>query len=308
MTIRFKTNIRTSSALSDRIRAGLSVLAFAFACLPIASCGSHLSLASRGVRVPAAPRAAARHSTASRRVAPAAEQVPMPVAKCRLAEHHVAVDSLALAESELREALALDPGYAPALSLLSKLYYESGRYSQGIALLEPVLSRPNAFGEEARRALLSGLALHQDALGRTDLARATLASARLAGGDETESADVYVMLRGDAPDSATALAREVLRREGKSAVNLNNFGITRLRAGDLDAAQRAFKSAIDLDPTLPGPYYNLAIMEKFYRFNDTSATRWFGEYWTRSHADPDSLRAVFPAGLATVPRPQGDRP
>jgi Tfp pilus assembly protein PilF len=99
-----------------------------------------------------------------------------------------------------------------------------------------------------------------------------------------------------------------LRRDGSSAVNLNNFGITRLRAGDVDAARRAFARAIDRNPALPGPYYNLAILEKFYVFDEAAAARWFSQYWSRSTEDPDSLRAVFLEGLANVPVPSGGQP
>jgi tetratricopeptide (TPR) repeat protein len=281
----------------------LSLLAGAS--LALSGCGSYAALSRREGSASAAPRGAKqpRVSAAGRVAVPRA--LPGPAERYRLAREHVAAGSQAVAESELRELLASDPAYPPALALLSKLYFEDGRHREAIALLEPVRLRPETFDPAARTALLAGLSLHEDALGRTDLAREALAAA---GTGAAGSAGVYLALRGDAPDSATALARDALRHEGKSAVNLNNFGITRLRAGDLDAARRAFTNAIERDPALPGPYYNLAIMEKFYRFDDTAATRWFGEYWNRSHADPDSLRAVFAPGLASVPAPTGDRP
>jgi hypothetical protein len=47
----------------------------------------------------------------------------------RLAELYVAADSLPAAERALRQALRRDAAYAPALSLLSKLYFDSGRHA-----------------------------------------------------------------------------------------------------------------------------------------------------------------------------------
>ena len=69
----------------------------------------------------------------------------------------------------------------------------------------------------------------------------------------------------------------------------NNFGITKLRAGDVRAAREAFLAAIELDAKLPGPYYNLAILEQFYTFDEPAARRWFDAYWQRAKDDPDSL-------------------
>jgi tetratricopeptide (TPR) repeat protein len=289
----------TRSLLHARGGSG-ALLWLALACAPLAGC-AHLPLFQHGSGAPRAARA-------SGGVAPSpavAHAAPDPYAR---AARHLAADSLALAEPELRTLLARNGDDAAALSMLSKLLYRAGRHPEAIALLQPVKQRPAAFAPDARAALLEGLALHEDALGHTPQARDAMAEAHAAGGPEWSSAAVYVTLRGDAPDSASALAREVLRRDGKSAISLNNFGITRLRAGDLEAARRAFDDAMARDPSLPGPYYNLAILEKFYRFDEGAAARRFAAYWELSHDDPDSLRAAFPASLASVPVPSGGRP
>ena len=107
------------------------------------------------------------------------------------------------------------------------------------------------------------------------------------------SAGVYVALRGDAPDSASAAAAGLVREHPQSAVNQNNYGITRLRAGDPEAASNAFLLAIELDASLPGPYYNLAILEKYYRLDDAAAERWFRKYRERATDDPDGLAQGF---------------
>src|SRR4029453_3853658 len=84
-------------------------------------------------------------------------------------------------------------------------------------------------------------------------------------------------MRGASPDSANAAAAAMVRDRPKSAANQNNAGIARLRAGDPDGAEKLFQRAIELDSRLPGPYYNLAILEKFYRLDDSGAGRWFPE-------------------------------
>jgi tetratricopeptide (TPR) repeat protein len=218
----------------------------------------------------------------------------------RLGELELAADSLEAAEESLRAALSRDATYAPALALLSKLYYRTGRHADAVAMLELVRSRPDAFPDGARQILLAGLALHQEALGRTDLAAQALTGARSADPKQAGSAMVYVLLRGEQPDSAAALATAALHADPHSAANQNNYGITRLRAGDPAEARRAFLAAIDRDPELPGPYYNLAILEKFYLFEDQEAARWYQAYRKRSHADPDSLAGVFEGGQKPV--------
>ena len=214
----------------------------------------------------------------------------------RLAELWVDADSLPAAEASLRASLARDPAYAPALALLSKLYYDAGRHQEAVTLLEPMRTQPGAFEPGARQVLLAGLALHLDALGRPDLAGAALREAPAPDLKRSGSAVVYLMLRGDRPDSAGELAGAAVREDSRSAANQNNYGIARLRAGDPREARKAFLAAIDRDPALPGPYYNLAILAKYYLLDDQDASRWFAAYWQRSHADPDSLYGVFTAG------------
>jgi len=211
----------------------------------------------------------------------------------RIAQMQFAADSLPEAESSLRDALRRDPGYAPALALLSKLYFVTSRNQEAVTLLEPVLQNPDGLEARDRELLLAGLALHQQALGNDPGARAALAGLKRRDLDHAGSAMVYVMLRGDRPDSALEVAAATLDQGPSNPVNLNNYGITRLRAGDVEGARRAFLSAIDRDPTLPGPYYNLAILNKFYLLDDGAAADSFKRYWSRSHDDPDSLAAVF---------------
>jgi tetratricopeptide (TPR) repeat protein len=148
-----------------------------------------------------------------------------------IATECLARDSVAAAEAALRSALDRDAGYAPALSSLSKLLYQSGRHEEAITLLTQALAVADRYDDETRQILLAELALHQDALGRPDLARASVAEMPKPSLKQSRSALVYVTLRGEAPDSASAMAEKALDGDSRSPVNLNNFGITRLRAG-----------------------------------------------------------------------------
>lgn len=229
-------------------------------------------------------------SRLDQRLADAAEQAALAPAEpywpYRAAELLVEADSLARAESSLRAALARDARYAPALALLSRLQFEAGRHEEAVRMLEPAVLAGEA---AAAPELLAALALHYDALDRVTEAAALARRANQHGA--APEAAAYLALRGDRPDTARRLAEEALDRGGRSAANHNNAGIVKLRAGDPDGARRSFLRAIELDPTRAGPYYNLAILEKFYRFDDGAAVEWFRAYWARSRQDPDSLRA-----------------
>jgi len=205
-----------------------------------------------------------------------------------IAELYAGADSLPRAERALGEALARDPNYAPALALESKLAFDQGRHLEAITMLEAAKQRRPLTPE-----LAAGLAMHYDAIGRTDLAGGTLATLARSEQTDVNVARVAVTLEGATPDSAAALAADLVHRHPHDAACQNNYGITRLRAGDADAAGAAFEKAIDLNPRLPGPYYNLAILEKFYRLDDQAAAAWFQKFQQHSTSDPDGLAKLF---------------
>jgi tetratricopeptide (TPR) repeat protein len=210
----------------------------------------------------------------------------------RLAQLRLAADSTGAAEASLRAALSCDPLYAPAMSLLGRLYFDQGRHVEGIAVLEPARTRAAAFAGGVPPELLAGLALHYAAAGRGEEARAVLATAP-GGARAIQEAGTYLALRDAATDSAAATA--VAGRAGHGAAGRNNRGIALLRAGDAGAARAEFLAAIELDPSLPGPYYNLAILERFYALDDDAGVRWFAEYRRRAASDPDGLAEAFAA-------------
>jgi len=208
----------------------------------------------------------------------------------RLAEMSVAAGDAAEAEAPLKAALDADANYTPALALLSKVYFDEKRHAEAIQLLtDAELAFPG--GRDGFPAeLLAGLALHYDAIGELERAQEILTRARVSR--STGSALAYVALRGAAPTGSAKLAEAALDAD-KSAVTLNNYGVSRLLAGDPERAKRAFLDALEKDADLPGPYYNLAIVERFYFLRHAEAAKWFRAYWSRSHEDPDGLAEVL---------------
>lgn len=219
----------------------------------------------------------------------------------RVAQLQSAAGFTPQAEDALRTAIARDSSYAPALSTLSRLLYEQGRHEEAVRLLAPVRAQRMPMPPADRAAVLSGLALHEAALGRDDEARATLGELARDERDDAIAAQAWLAVRGTDNTSALRLTEQAVKADGTSAANHNNRGIALLRAADPDGAAREFERAIELDPARPGPWYNLAILERWYRLDPVAAAKRFQQYWTRSHADPDSLYAELGKGGTPVP-------
>jgi predicted Zn-dependent protease len=282
------------SPLVRSMRRALALLAVAVACATAGGCASTSpgqqgsAPVDRGV----APSGGRQHALTEAHERAVAEptQAYWPF---RAATLELQADSLAHARASLAAALARDPGYVPALALASELDAREGRHLEAARRLEAARADATRFPNGLPPALKAALALHYDALERPDLAAAALASLPPSEREGLGSAVVYLTLRGDAPDSAAALAAAMVRRQPKSAVCQNNYGIARLRAGDPKAARAAFLEAIERDPSLPGPYYNLAILEKYFTLDDDAAAKWFARYRERSTRDPDGLAEAF---------------
>ena len=212
------------------------------------------------------------------------------------------MDSSEAAASHLRSALALNPSYAPAVSLLSKLYYEARRHEEGIALLSAFL----ADHTDAPDAVRAALALHLEATGDIEGAQSVL-SACADGTSEVRTARTFVSLRGDDPASALDTARQALEANRESAANYNNYGIALLYAGRPVEAQQAFLSALDLNDALPGALYNLAIVETYYFFDEDAGRQWFARYRQHATADPDDLASRLGTDLSARSQPTGPR-
>lgn len=199
--------------------------------------------------------------------------------------------------AHLDTALALDPDYAPAIALLSKLQYEAGRHDEAIALLQDHIARH----PETDDALRAALALHLDALGAWEEADAVLATC---SEDSPPAAGVrtYLGLQGDDVTAAMDAAEQALAADPASAANHNNHGIALLYAGKPDEARAAFMDALELDGDLPGALYNLAIVETFYFYDEEAGRRWFAQYRELASDDPDDLGTTLGFEMTTAAR------
>ncbi len=234
---------------------------------------------------------ASRRADERREAAEQARLAPLePYWPFRIAELDLAADSTQAAERMLAAALERDPCFAPALALRSKRQYQVARHAEAIEMLEAARSRcPNGFSEE----LAAGLALHYDALDQVDSSSAVMARIESHDSERIVLAALYLKLKGEGGGPADGMAKSAMEAHPKSAVHQNNFGLTRMRAGDAAGARAAFLAAIERDPALPGPYYNLAILDKYFTLDEAAAAHWFELYWERSRRDPDGLATVF---------------
>ena len=210
-------------------------------------------------------------------------------------------------EASLREALQREPAYPPALASLSRTLYEQGRHGEAIELLSRVRDGSVTLDDDDRAALVAGLALHESAAGRETEARAAIGQLGRSGGDAALGVSAVLAVRSENKETALERTAEAVRAAPKSAANHNNRGIALLRSADPDAAEKEFERAIELDPSLPGPYYNLAILERFYRMDTAAATKRFQQYWARSQADPDSLFSELGRGKPAQVAEDGDK-
>jgi len=228
------------------------------------------------------------------------EQSPSePYWPYRVGHLYAGADSLSNAIVYLQAALDRDRDYAPAVSLMSKIYYNGETHNQAIVMLEDYIAR-NPGAPDAMRA---ALALHLEAIGDLDRAEAVLGECN---GDsrEVRTARVFVSLRGDNLASVLETAQAALEANPKSAANHNNYGIALLYAGRPEEAREAFVRALEINDALPGALYNMAIVETFYFFDEDKGRKWFERYKQHASTDPDDLESVFSADVSVRLKPE----
>lgn len=209
---------------------------------------------------------------------------------------HADAGDVESAEAALRASLERDPLYEPAAALFARLSFHDGNHDEAIAALEPC-----AENFTASPAILTALALHYDAAERYEEADALRERLSVPGSHWVDhgSSLAYLHLRGDDFSGAERTAENALIANGESATNHNNYGIALLYKGDPKSAEASFQKAIALEPSLPGPYYNLAILTKYYYFDDEAAATWFDKYQELGEGrDPDGITAYMTNGEA----------
>jgi len=192
----------------------------------------------------------------------------------------------------LDTALTLDPNYAPAVTLLSKTWYDAGQFNQAAQLLRTHL----ASNPEAPDVMRVALALNLQALSQPDASAEVLATCSTNSG-ALSTAKTFATLQGSEFLTSLAEAAEAVQENPDSAANHNNHGISLLYVGQPLAAREAFQRALDLEPELPGGLYNMAIVENFYFFDPTASNAYFAQYRevTKGQplSDPDDLGTIL---------------
>lgn len=204
-----------------------------------------------------------------------------------------------LARAYLDTVLTIDPDFAPAVSLLSKIQYDTGQYEQAAGMLQGFLDR----NPDAPDAMRVALALHLQALAEPEKSAIYLADCDDQSG-AVRTARTFAHLRSEDFQSSLPLAEDALADNPHSAANHNNHGISLLYAGRPEEARQAFFRALEIDPELPGPLYNLAIVENFYFFDTEASRDYFHRYQTvtrdRYAEDPDDLGTTLGADAVVI--------
>lgn len=268
------THLRPRSSLLARASIPIATLLLS---AWVAGCG----VPSRGVRteVGGDPRAELAQVRAEAMHAPGEAYWPF-----REAELLVAVDSLGAAEQALARALSVDPSHPASLSLISKLDYDAGRHATAISRLESAAAR-GALPVELQLAL----GLHYEAAGNFDASDSLFREVK-----SHHNSVAYYALRSDDLDRAREVAAKAIEDSPESAASHNDYGITRLYAGEPVEAQRHFLRALELDAHHLGALYNLALVESHYLLDDEQGRQWYERYREAGgEDDPDGLIPYF---------------
>ena len=195
------------------------------------------------------------------------------------------------AEAVLRQFLSAHENYAPARVLLGAVLIELDNDREAVEMLQPVA---DAKPDDSQALALLGTAymgIKEFAKGKTYLTRAAelapdsvgihtqLAVSHLATGASAEAvaeleatveshpefsrADFLLILthmRGEQYDKAQAAAKKFVEKKPDNAQAHNLLGAAFEGANDLDEAEKSYRQAMVLDPTLAAPALNVARM------------------------------------------------
>ena len=176
----------------------------------------------------------------------------------------------------LERAIALDPRHVDSLTWLSRLLYERGAITEGLAVLEPAMRGWADPPPEVRvnRAVLE--------IARGDLAAADSVLAACVTAHPTYAPAYgnlgYLELKLGRPAEAARRLRLAIALDSTVAEFHNNLGIAcreELRFAD---SVTEFERAVALNPGFAEAHYNLALVYKLYLSDDERARLHFRRF------------------------------
>ena len=198
----------------------------------------------------------------------------------QLALLHDAQGDCDAALRDLRQALARDPNYEPALTHLARLLYETGRSAAGVRWFE---SRPLSAWPEAVRL---DVALLLADVGRNEEARRILVD--LQSGAQRDAAAANLAWLDVLEGNPNGAAERLAALHAPSPEARNNLAVLRLRAGDVDASEAILAELVQAKPDFAAARLNLALLRRHYRFDPAGAEK----------LEQDSTRTVAARALS----------
>jgi tetratricopeptide (TPR) repeat protein len=159
------------------------------------------------------------------------------------------------AESLLRRAVAGSPPYPRAALLLARYYNDSGNPGQALAVAAPLCTSGKADAELAAQHIAA-----LNAVGRQDEAVAGYRALVGAAPDNLGMAHALAMALNAANqhDETVAIAQHALSRGYPSAALRNTYARSLIAQGAFDRAEAVLRECVDLDPRLIDAQNNLA--------------------------------------------------
>ena len=201
----------------------------------------------------------------------------------REASDYLSARRLDLAETRLRDALAINPSMAPALRLLGLVLLQQGRLADSIAAFEDSLKI-----EPLHPEALTNLAFAYFQAKNVAVAIELIDTCRRLHPDyEPALVQEGIIKLAVDPDAAIEALRAAVAAEPANPAPRNNLAVALARAGDFDGARAEIKAVLDRDPVNFTALFNMAALYA-KETNATASVSWLRTAMAR--IPPDRFR------------------
>jgi tetratricopeptide (TPR) repeat protein len=196
-----------------------------------------------------------------------------------------------------QKSIAIDSGYAAAHFHLGIALWNRNATDRGTAELEQAVKlAPDVPDYRVR------LGVAYEKLGRALQAKGDLAGA--AGelqravdtdptNDVTRNEYAFLLIETRQPDRGIAESRTVLTHKPNDTNALMNIGYAYLKTGGFDTAEKTYRQALAVDPTLPAAHYDLALALKMQDQIEAAQK----EFEETIRLDPSLAQAHYSLGI-----------